>query len=84
VVRRNPDVLQEPRPSVFFVDFGDSSLDFEIRAFVGSFDQRLRVRHELNVAVAQVLGEHGVQIPFPQRDLNIRSAPGLAGVLPRA
>jgi potassium efflux system protein len=83
-VRRNPDVLQEPRPSVFFVDFGDSSLDFEIRAFVGSFDQRLRVRHELNVAVAHVLGEHGVQIPFPQRDLNIRSAAGLAGVLPRA
>jgi potassium efflux system protein len=83
-VRRNPEVLREPPPSVFFVDFGDSSLDFEIRAFVGSFDQRLRVRHELNLAVAAVLAEHGIEIPFPQRDLHIRSAPGLAGVLPRA
>jgi potassium efflux system protein len=83
-VRRNPEVLREPPPSVFFVDFGDSSLDFEIRAFVGSFDQRLRVRHELNLAVAAVLAEHGIEIPFPQRDLHIRSAPGLAGVLPRS
>ncbi len=82
-VRRNPDVLRQPPPSVFFVDFGDSSLDFEIRAFVGSFDQRLRVRHELNLAVAGVLAEHGIEIPFPQRDLHIRSAPGQAGVLPR-
>ena len=82
-VRRNPDVLLEPPPSVFFVDFGDSSLEFEIRAFVGSFGQRLRVRHELNLAVAQVLGEHGIEIPFPQRDLHIRSGAGLAGAPPR-
>ncbi len=83
-VRRNPDVLRKPPPSVFFVDFGDSSLDFEIRAFVGSFDQRLRVRHELNLAVAGVLAEHGIEIPFPQRALHIRSAPPEpAGALPR-
>jgi len=79
-VRRNSDVLQEPPPSVFFVDFGDSSLDFEIRAFVGSFDKRLRVQHEINFAVERVLRENGIEIPFPQRDLHIRSAPGLAGL----
>jgi potassium efflux system protein len=80
-VRANPDVLREPAPSVFLADFGDSSLDFEIRAFVGAFDQRSRVRHELLVAVERALAGNGVEIPFPQRDLHVRSAPGLAGVL---
>jgi potassium efflux system protein len=72
-VGRNPGVLRHPGPSVFFVGFGDSSLDFEIRAFVGAFDQRLRVRHELLLAVDAVLREHGIEIPFPQRDVHIRS-----------
>jgi potassium efflux system protein len=80
-VRGNRDVLQDPAPSVYFVTFGDSTLDFEIRAFVDSLDKRLRVQHEINVEVARVLRENGVEIPFPQRDLHIRSAPGLAGAL---
>jgi potassium efflux system protein len=76
VVRGNPDVLQDPAPSVFLVAFGESSLDFEIRAFVDSLDKRLRVQHEINREIARVLGEHGIEIPYPQRDLHIRSAPG--------
>ncbi|MCP5228860.1 mechanosensitive ion channel domain-containing protein [Accumulibacter sp.] len=80
VVQGNADVLQDPSPSVYFMDFGDSSLDFEVRAFVGSFDKRLRVTHELNLAIEAVLGEHGIEIPFPQRDLHVRSAPALAGM----
>ena len=79
-VRANADVLADPSPSVFFMGFGDSSLDFEIRAFVGSFDKRLRVQHELNVAMEAVLREQGVEIPFPQRDLHVRSAPALVGL----
>ena len=79
-VRGNRDVLEDPPPSVFFADFGDSSLDFEIRAFVDSFAKRLPVKHEINLAVERVLRENGIEIPFPQRDLHIRSAPGLAGV----
>ncbi len=80
-VRGNPDVLQDPGPSVFFVAFGESTLDFEIRAYVNSIDKRLRVQHEINNEVARVLRESGIVIPFPQRDLHIRSAPGLAGAL---
>jgi potassium efflux system protein len=80
-VRGNRDVLQDPPPSVFFVAFGDSTLDFEIRAFVDSIDKRLRVQHEINLEVARVLRENGVEIPFPQRDLHIRSAPGIVGSL---
>jgi potassium efflux system protein len=72
-----PDVLKDPQPSVVFTAFGDSSLDFEIRAFVDAFDKRLRVRHEIGLAVAGALAAHGLEIPFPQRDLHIRAAPGL-------
>jgi potassium efflux system protein len=78
------DVLREPAPSAFFVGFGDSSLDFEIRAFVDAFDKRLRVRHDIHVAVARALADAGIEIPFPQRDLHIRSAEGLEPLVPRA
>ncbi len=72
-----PEVLQEPKPSVYFVGFGDSSLDFEIRAFVGAFDKRLPTLHAIHAAVEQALRVNGIEIPFPQRDLHIRSADGL-------
>jgi len=78
-VRAIPDVLTEPAPSVFFVGFGDSALNFEIRTFVDSVDKRLRVRHEIHVAVDRALREAGVEIPFPQRDVHIRSADGVSG-----
>ncbi len=82
-VERVADVLREPAPSVFFVGFGDSALDFEIRAFVDAFDKRMRVKHAILVAVAGALAAAGIEIPFPQRDLHIRSAEGLAPFLPR-
>ena len=61
VVQRNPDVLREPAPSVYFAGFGTSSLDFEIRAFVDSFDKRLRVQHEINLAVDRALRDKGIE-----------------------
>jgi potassium efflux system protein len=78
-----PEVLKEPSPSVYFVGFGDSSLDFEIRAFVGAFDKRLPTVHAIHAAVERGLREHGIEIPFPQRDLHIRSAPGLSATAPK-
>jgi small-conductance mechanosensitive channel len=71
--KANPDVLQEPEPYVLFMGFGDSSLDFEVRAWTGNFDFFLRVRSELCVAFEASLRAVGIQIPFPQRDLHIRS-----------
>jgi potassium efflux system protein len=61
-VRSNADVLAEPPASVFFTGFGRRSLDFEIRVFVDSLDKRLRVQHEVDLAVERVLREHGVKI----------------------
>jgi potassium efflux system protein len=79
--RSNPEVMTTPAPSVYFVNFGDSSLDFEIRVYVDALDKRSRVRHEIYRAVGRALDERGIEMPFPQRDLHIRTAPGLAEAL---
>jgi potassium efflux system protein len=62
-VRRNPDVLREPAPSVYFVGSGSSTLDFEVHVFVESFEKRLRVQHEINLALERALAESGIKIP---------------------
>ncbi len=78
VVQGHPEVLEEPRPTVFFVGFGESSLDFEVRVFVRERLRRIPVRHDLHMHLNQALTEAGIEIPFPQRDLHLRSvAPGL-------
>jgi potassium efflux system protein len=61
-VQGNPDVLAEPGPRVFFVAFGSGgALTLEINAFVGSFDRRQRVQHEINLAVDDALRRHGIR-----------------------
>jgi potassium efflux system protein len=82
VVRANANVLEEPAPSVYFVGFGDSSLNYEIRAYVDATNKRLRTTHELNVAIAAALAAAGIEIPFPQRDIHLRSAEGLRDFKP--
>jgi potassium efflux system protein len=51
---------------------GDSSLDFEIRAFVASLSHRLITTHELNTRINATLAAAGIEIPFPQRDVHVR------------
>lgn len=70
----DPHTLDDPAPSVFFVEFGDSSLNFELVAWSDKMSHRpRRYRSDLNFAIHQKLKEAGIEIPFPQRDLNIRS-----------
>ena len=72
VVRANPKVLESPPPNVLFTNFGDSSLDFEVRAFLKAFEDRWPVKHALHTELNKALAEAGFEIPFPQRDLNLR------------
>jgi small-conductance mechanosensitive channel len=70
----NPHTLKEPAPSVFFEGFGDSSLNFELVVWSSEMSNRpRRYRSELNFAIERKLREGGIEIPFPQRDLHIRS-----------
>jgi potassium efflux system protein len=83
-VKSVPEVLEEPAPSVFFVRFGESSLDFEIRAHVDGIDKRLRTQHEINVAVERALSAAGIEIPFPQRHLHLKLPESLSRLVPPA
>ena len=66
-------VLASPAPQVRWMDFGDSSLDFELRAYIGSIDGHRLVCSDLRFAIFKALKDAGIEIPFPQRDLHIRS-----------
>lgn len=68
----HPAVLREPAPRVYFQDFGSSSLDFELRAYIGNVDAGLTVRSDLRFAILKALRAAGVEIPFPQQDLHLR------------
>lgn len=71
VIETHPDVLKFPAPSVFFMNHGESSLDFELRIFVESPSKRLPVIHEINTLINEALSKNGFEIPFPQRDIHI-------------
>jgi len=73
VVKSIPLVLDEPEASIYFIDFGDSSLDFVVRAFVKDLDSRLPLIHQLHLKIEEALRLHGIEIPFPQRDVHVRS-----------
>jgi small-conductance mechanosensitive channel len=73
VVTGDPDV---PEPRVLFRRFGDSSLDFELRCFIRKVDERLNTVSELNFEIFRAFRREGIEIPFPQRDLHLRSWPG--------
>ena len=69
----HPGTLREPAPEGLFRGFGDSSLDFSLRFWTGDFEEWMRLRSEVAVRVHEALVGAGVEIPFPQRDVHIRS-----------
>ena len=69
-----PLVLDEPPPKVYFTGFGESSLDFKLYVFSPQLADRLPMIHAVHEAVLKALQQNGITIPFPQRDLHIRSA----------
>lgn len=58
-----------PDTHVYFTNFGESSLDFELRTFIRDVNRRGRVASDLRFAIDRVFREHDVTIPFPQRDV---------------
>jgi len=67
-------VCQDPAPRVRMRGFGDSSLDFELLCWVNHPSERGLVTHELYMKIYKELGKAGIAIPFPQRDVWMRSA----------
>ena len=74
VANNHPEVLSDPNPAAIFLGFGDSSLDFQLRAWTRT--DYVRVSSDLLVAMNAALAEAGIEIPFPQRDFHLRSVDG--------
>lgn len=69
----NKNISTHPIPFVRFNDFGDSSLDFQVYFWVREPFLVENTKSEIRYAIDEAFREHGVQIPFPQRDLHIKS-----------
>jgi len=75
VAAAHSEICSEPEPRVRFRKFGESSLDFELLCWIDQPVDRGRMTHELNCAVYKAFVKEEITIPFPQRDLHVRTMP---------
>jgi potassium efflux system protein len=70
VLKENSMIAEDPKPSAYFLGFGDNSLNFELRSFVTTIDHFLLAKHELHKAIDREFRKAGIVISFPQRDVH--------------
>ena len=78
---QHPDILEQPAPTVQFRDFGESSLNFDLLVWTYQADRLEPLLSDLRYRVWDSLAAHNIEIPFPQRDLHIRSNIPVAGLI---
>ena len=78
--RSHPDVLAEPRPEVRLGGFGEFALELDLLVWVRAPERQLRIQSDLRYRIEERLRQHGLSIPFPQRELRLR-APRLERLL---
>ena len=65
------DVLRDPGPVALFTGFGESSLDFQLKAWVGDGSRLSTVKSEVGLALCKAFEAAGIEIPFPQREVHV-------------
>ncbi len=78
VAASHPQVLKTPSPSVRLLDFGSSSLDFDLLIYTRNFLRIEDIKSDLRFSIDEAFRKNKVEIPFPQRDLWLRGGSGLA------
>ena len=66
-----PEVRKDPQPAVFFQDFGESSLDFSVMGWLDDPWDRMGIQSRVRTAIDAKFREHGIVVPFPQRDVHV-------------
>ena len=79
--KEQKEVVKTPAPEVLFMNFGDSSLDFELRVWIQDIDKRIQVKSALYHEIERKFREVNIVIPFPQRDFHLRGNDDAAGLL---
>jgi potassium efflux system protein len=72
-VKGNAEILDYPQPQVWFMGFGDSSLNFELLVWISVPKNQFKLISDLNYKIESNFRLYGVEIPFPQRDVHVRS-----------
>lgn len=74
VAMKNEGVLKTPSPDVLFIEYGDNSINFKLRVWTSDYINKPQVlKSQLYYEIFRRFGEEGVEIPFPQRDLHLKS-----------
>ena len=68
---KHPRVLKSPAPFVYFKEFGDSSLDLELRVFIQNVSDGVLIKNDLRFDILDVFRTEKIEIPYPQRDVNL-------------
>ena len=81
IARAHPMILRRPPPQVIFKQFGADSLDFELRGFLRDVNWILSTHSDINFEIDRRFREEGIEIPFVQRDLHLKTVGPLAEAL---
>jgi small-conductance mechanosensitive channel len=73
VAEESPNVLKHPEPDVLFSSFGDSSWNMKLRVWLENPENYYKILSDINCAIVRKFRENNIEIPFPQRDLHVRS-----------
>ena len=77
-----PGVRPEPEPVVILRSFGASAMNLEARLWMENVRERRAIGDAVTEHVKKLFDEHGVEIPYPKRDIYIRSGPGKGATQP--
>ena len=77
----HPNVAREPHPVVFFLGFGDNSVDFELHCWVPKTIFHKKVNSEVALRIAREFRELGIEIPAPKRELHVFGLESVKGLL---
>jgi small-conductance mechanosensitive channel len=74
IADENPNVMSNPEHEVHLVEFGDSSWNMQLRLWIANVKDRYRFRNEIHQAIVRKFDKYEIEIPFPQRDIHVRSS----------
>ena len=84
VARAHPNAVRKPPPAALLMNFGDSSLDFELRVHVEPIERYWTIWSDLHYAIEDAFRDADITIPFPQRDLHLKDLDRIKGIIPGA
>ncbi|MDH4071157.1 MAG: mechanosensitive ion channel [Ignavibacteria bacterium] len=73
IAEENEEVLDDPKHDIIFKGFGDSAWNLMLRVWINDPKRHPRVRSDINCEIVRKFRANGVEIPYPQRDLHVRS-----------